>query len=71
MFSVLHTFEIELEDVKGVHLFDQEGVEIPSGQFPDIVSKYIGCNHFRITVVLNTEEDGDEFTSVSITCTNE
>lgn len=62
---MLEAFKIELEDVEGAHLFDQEGVEIPSNQFTDIVSQYVGCSHFRINVIINSEENGDYFTSVS------
>lgn len=65
MIPALTRFDIDINEVKGVYLCDQEGVEIPKEQFTSIVNQFIGCNHFRITIQVNSVDDCDAFTSVS------
>lgn len=45
---------------------DHSGLEIPEDQFTSMVNQYLGCNCFRITLELNTDENSDQFTSVNI-----
>lgn len=56
-----------MDGVKGAHIYDQDGVEIPSDQFAIIIKQFLGCSYFRVNLVLDTEENGDEFTSVNNT----
>lgn len=58
---------MDIDDVKGAHIYNQDGVEIPGDQFTMIIKQFIGCSYFRVNLILNTEEDGDQFTSVSNT----